>query len=354
MNVQLKESVEQLKRNNIFVASEISGVGMSVPERVIKNDYFASYLETSDEWIQDRTGIVERRWVEGQVSASELAEPAARIAIERAGLTTSDIDGVVLATVTPDYVFPSTACRLQGRLGISKGFAFDINAVCSGFIYALTVSDSLIRTGQAKNVLVVGVDIYSSIIDKKDRSTCVLFGDGAGAVVLSARKGKEQACSLESLLSTRGVYCSEITADGRGADLLYTAAGTAKPITAESISNGEHFLKMQGREIFKHAVRRLSEVSLSVLDKCSLSVSQVDWFVSHQANKRILLSMAKHLGIDTNKVLVNVDKYGNTSAASLPILLAEASEEGSLKKGDLVLLSAFGGGLTWGAVLLRW
>lgn len=343
------------------VASEIRGTGMCVPERVVSNEHFAAYLETSDEWIRERTGIEQRRWCEKGTSASALAEPACREAISAAGLTVNDIDGIVLGTVTPDNIFPSTACYLQARLGITNGFAFDVNAVCSGFIYALTTADALIRSGQGTNVLVVGVDLYSGIIDPNDRGTCVLFGDGAGAVVLSRKQGESLVdgafgdhLAQGDVRSISGIYGSELKADGRFADLLCVPMGTANPPTPDSLKRGDHFLQMQGREVFKFAVRSLADVTKSVLDRAGVSVEEVDLFISHQANKRILLSMAKHLGIPEEKVPINVDRYGNTSAATIPIVLAECEREGRIKKGDLLLLSAVGGGFSWGAVLVRW
>ncbi len=343
----------------VRVTSRILGAGMNVPPRVVPNSYFASYLETSDEWIRDRTGIEERRWVEPGVGVSELAEPACRAAIKNAGLTTEDIDGIVLATVTPDYLFPSSACFLQSRLGIKRGFAFDVNAVCSGFIYALVTADALIMAGQAKNVLVIGADIYSQIINPQDRATCVLFGDGAGAVVLSrAANGNGSgpgAGFVEGSGGTvRGLYGSEIHSDGAHAEVLCVPQGTAKPLTTERIAKNEHLLYMNGREVFKLAVRGLAEVSDNLLSRLQVPASAVDYFVSHQANKRILSAMAKHLDVPEEKVLMNLNKYGNTSAATVPMVLAEFSANGTIKPGDLLLLSAFGGGVTWGAVLLRW
>lgn len=333
---------------------------MNVPPKAIRNDHFASYLETTDEWIQERTGIEQRFWAEASVSASELAEPAATRAIERANLKPSDIDGILLATVTPDYLFPSTACFLQKRLGISGGLAFDINAVCCGFVYALTTADSLIASGLCRNVLVVGVDVYSSILDVNDRTTCVLFGDGAGAFVLSAAAegyspgdGRPEPVR-GSGASLRGLYSAELGADGSQTDILCVPNGTAARPTPQSLAAGEHYLRMEGREVFKLAVRKLAETSERVLAKAGVASQQVDWFATHQANKRIVTAMAKHLDVPMEKVLVNVHKYGNTSAASLPILLAEAEQNGQLKQGQLVLLSAFGGGVTWGGVLLRW
>ena len=343
----------------VRVSSRIVGSGMHVPERVITNDYFASYLETNDEWIRDRTGIVERRWVEGTVGASELAEPAAREAIKNAGLAASDIDGIVFATVTPDYAFPSSACFLQARLGISSGLAFDINAVCSGFIYALVAADSLIAKGLCRNVLVVGSDVYSTIINPNDRRTCILFGDGAGAVVLQAcpatSGGTAQGIGMDGSGETlSGIYASCLGADGTHTDILKVPRGSAAPLTPEVLAGDSHYLSMEGREVFKLAVRRLAEVNETIVRENGFDISQVDWFVSHQANKRILSAMARSVGVPEEKVLMNVERYGNTSAASVPILLAEAEREGIIKKGDLLVLSAFGGGVTWGSVLVRW
>lgn len=336
----------------VAVASRISGVGMSVPERIVPNDYFASYLETSDDWIRDRTGIEARRWTDRAVSASELAEPAARQAISSAGLSPDDIDGIVLATVTPDYVFPSTACFLQRRLGIKPCVAFDINAVCTGFIYALVTADSLIRAGQCRNVLVVGVDLYSRLVDPNDRSTCVLFGDGAGAIVLSAVSDAGGSVS-GSAAEIRGIYAAKIGADGTYTDLLYVPDGTASQATPESLAAGEHYLRMNGREVFKTAVRTLADVSDTVIRQAGLELGDVDHFICHQANKRILVAFGKLLKIPRQKVPMNVQKYGNTSAASVPLLLAESVADGTVKPGDLLLLNAFGGGFTWGAVLVR-
>ena len=343
----------------VQTASFVAGCGMNVPERVVDNNHFASYLETTDEWIRERTGIAERRWSAPEVCASELAEPAAREAIAHAGLTIADIDAMIVATVTPDYSFPSTACLLQRRLGSVCGLAFDLNAVCSGFVYALVTADALIASGQCRNALVVGVDIYSYIINPKDRGTCILFGDGAGAVVLSAaapagNPGGASRWASGSAGALRGIYASELGADGNGANLLYVPNGTASRPTPESYAAGEHFLRMDGREVFKVAVRRLCDISEKVLARAGIAVGQVDYFITHQANKRIVLSMAKHLGVDESKVLVNIHKYGNTSAASIPMLLAESAAEGKIKHGDLLLVTAFGGGFTWGGVLLRW
>lgn len=361
MKAVLKE--QTVAEPSVTVASRITGVGMAVPPGVVSNDHFAAYLETSDDWIRERTGIVERRWADASVTTSELSEIAARKALAAAGISPEDVDGIVLATVTPDHCFPSTACFLQSRLGMRRGFAFDVNAVCSGFVYALVTADALIASGQARNILVVGADIYSRLVDPNDRSTCILFGDGAGAVVLSSASSQPRSLlpghspanlSEGASRSMRGLYGSELRSDGSMSDILCARGGTALPITSESITRGDHYLKMNGREVFKLAVRSLVEVSNDLLTRLGFSIDDVDYFVSHQANKRILQAMARQLEVPEEKVLCNVNRYGNTSAASLPILLAEAAGEGTIKEGDLVLLSAFGGGVTWGAVLLRW
>lgn len=360
MKAEVKYMTETREAPQVCVASRIVGTGMSVPEREVTNDYFASYLDTTDEWIQDRTGIKTRFWADGKMSASELAEPASREAISQAGLQVEDIDGIVFATVTPDCQFPSTACFLQHRLGIKNALAFDVVAVCSGFIYGLVMADSLIASGQCRNVLVVGSELYSRIVDPKDRTTCVLFGDGAGAVVLSSAvpqgsgTGSADRFVKGSARLVRGIYASKLGSDGTGAELLYVPNGTAYQPTPESLAKGEHYLKMAGREVFKLAVRNLTEVSQAVLDQAGIGVEEVDYCISHQANVRILRSFGKQLGLPDEKVLVNIDRYGNTSAASIPILLAESVAKGLFKPGDLLLLNAFGGGFTWGAVLLRW
>lgn len=341
----------------VRAASRILGAGMNLPERRVPNSHFATYLETSDEWIRDRTGIEERRWADDDTGASALAAPACVQAIANAGLALSDIDAVICATVTPDYIFPSTACFLQKRLGLRPGLAFDVNAVCSGFVYALATADSLIARGLCRNALVVGVDIYSTIIDKNDRTTCVLFGDGAGAVVLGATSPGANGDShfvSGSGRSLRGVYSSLLGADGGYTDILCVPNGSAARPTVESAAAGQHYLQMAGKEVFKLAVRSLGDISLKLLAENGFKPDDVDYFVSHQANKRILLSMAKQLNIAEERVLMNVEKYGNTSAASVPIVLAEFSANGTIKPGDLLLLSAFGGGVTWGACLVRW
>lgn len=322
---------------------------MNVPKRVVANSHFASYLDTSDEWIQERTGIAERRWIENNESASELAEPAARAAVEMAGLNLSDIDGIIFATVTPDHIFPSTASCLQRRLGCTGGLAFDVNAVCAGFIYAFATADALIRTGLASNILVVGSDIYSRILDYQDRGTCILFGDGAGACVLS-RIGTGPSKVAEG----SGVLGSKLRADGSYTDILCVPAGSAKPWGPGSFEAKDNCVHMAGKEVFKLAVRHLAEVSEQLITELGYKSSDVNWIVAHQANKRILDSVTKHLGTDPERMLMNVEKYGNTSAASVPILFCEAVTAGTIKRGDLVLINAFGGGVSWGASLIRY
>ena len=330
--------------------SRIIGTGMYVPPKIISNEHFASYLDTSDEWIQERTGIAERRWAEPGVSASALAEPACRDAIASAGLKPSDIDGIVCATVTPDYAFPSTACVIQRRLGIAGCLAYDVNAVCSGFLYALATADALIARGLVKNVLVVGAEVFSQMINPQDRGTCILFGDGAGAVVLTKTSEEERKSGTSS-----GVLGVVLGADGSYGDILNVpAGGSACPISAQALEEGKQFVFMAGREVFKLAVRYLAEYSEKVIKDCGYTPDEVKYFICHQANKRILQATAKHLGVAEDRFPMNVQKYGNTSAASVPLLLAEVASSGNLKKGDLVLMNAFGGGVTWGAALIRW
>lgn len=332
----------------IVQASKIVGWGHALPERVVGNEHFASYLDTSDEWISSRTGIEQRRWAGSEESASSLAEIACRGALEVAGVEPSEIDGIVLATVTPDYQFPSTACFLQKRLGCPPGIAFDVNAVCSGFMYALSCADALIRSKRASKMLVVGVDLYSRIIDPNDRATCILFGDGAGAIVLQETQVDESEAT-----AAPGLLHIELGSDGNFTDILCVPRGSAREVSPESLQNGEHFLQMEGREVFRLAVRKLNEISESVLQATGFCIDEVDFIVSHQANKRILDAMAKHMGIAEEKVLCNIDRVGNTSAASVPILLSESLNSGVITPGSLVMLSAFGGGATWGAGLVR-
>ena len=328
--------------------SRITGTGMCVPDRVVTNEHFASYLETSDEWIRERTGIAERRWAMPGTSASDLAAPACRDALAAAGLMPADIGGIVFATATPDHVFPSSACGLQRKLGVPGGFAYDMNAACSGFLYALVVADSLIARGVAKHILVVGSEIFSNMIDPQDRGTCILFGDGAAAVVLSAVEPTSDG-------KGPGILGSILGADGSYGDILNVpAGGSACPITAEVLASGKQYVYMAGREVFKIAVRYLADISEKLIQQCGYSPADVKYFVCHQANKRILQAVAKHLDVAEERFPMNMDRYGNTSAASVPLLLAELAKEGKLERGDLILMNAFGGGVTWGAALVRW
>lgn len=323
--------------------SRILGVGMYVPERVVPNSYFESYLETSDTWITERTGIKERRWADENTSASDLGVKAAKKALQMAKVDVSKVDGIIVATATSDSAFPSTACMIQKKLLAPLKLAFDVSAACTGFIYALTVADSLIKSKQCKNILVIGTEVFSSIINKEDRSTCILFGDGAGAVLLGANED-----------SSSGIIGSKIYANGSRGDILRYNLGTAYRLTEDRFKNKDYFISMEGQEVFKFAVRNLSKVSKELLSEFSLKTDDISYIVSHQANKRIVDRMAKSLGVSLEKVPSNVNKYGNTSASSIPILLSEMVNEKRFKEGDLVLLNAVGAGMTWGASLIRW
>lgn len=319
--------------------SVVVGCGAYLPERVLTNADLARIVDTSDEWITERTGIKTRHIAaEGELT-SDLGLAAAREALEHAGLEASDIDLVIVATSTPDQTFPATAVTIQAGLGMTQGAAFDLQAVCSGFVYALSTADNFIRSGQSRRALVIGAETFSRILDWEDRTTCVLFGDGAGAVVLEAR--------IEDEAGGRGILGSFLRADGRHRDKLYVDGG---PSSTKTVGH----LRMQGREVFRFAVNAIAEVIEDALRTHDLSAEEIDWFVPHQANKRILDGTAKKLNIPTEKVVITLDKHGNTSAASIPLALAEAQSDGRLKRGDLVLMEAMGGGFTWGAVLARW
>lgn len=323
-----------------MIRSVVRGFGTALPKRVLTNRELESMVDTSDEWIVQRTGIRQRYIAgEGETTASLGAE-AARAALDRAGLSPADIDLIIVATSTPDNTFPATAVNIQNRLGMSHGYAFDMQAVCSGFVYAMATADAYIRGGMARRVLVIGAETFSRILDWTDRTTCVLFGDGAGAVVLEALEG-------EGTVADRGVLTSQLRSDGAHRDKLYVDGG---PSTTGTVGH----LRMEGREVFKHAVGMITDVIVAAFDATGLSVDDLDWMVPHQANRRIIDGSAKKLGIPLEKVVVTVDLHGNTSAASVPLALAAAAGDGRIKQGDLVLLEAMGGGFTWGAVLLRW
>ncbi|HXZ02019.1 MAG TPA: beta-ketoacyl-ACP synthase III [Stellaceae bacterium] len=321
--------------------SQIIGCGAYLPERVVTNAELAERLDTSDEWIVQRTGIRQRHVAAPGELTSDLALRAATRALDQAGLKGADIDFIVLATATPDNTFPATATKVQARLGMTHGCAFDVQAVCSGFIYALATADNFIRNGQARRALVIGAETFSRILDWEDRSTCVLFGDGAGAVVLDGRRDKGAGAEERGLLSTH------LHSDGAQYYALYVDGGPS--------STGRcGFLRMHGKEVFRHAVHRLAEVVDEALAANGLAARDLDWLVPHQANRRIIDSMARRLGLRPEKVVITIDRHANTSAASVPLALAEAAEDGRIKPGQLVLMEAMGGGLTWGAALARW
>jgi 3-oxoacyl-[acyl-carrier-protein] synthase III len=323
-----------------MIRSIVRGFGAALPKRVMTNQEIEGVVETTDEWIVQRTGIRQRYIAgEGETTAS-LGEAAARAALANAGIEADQIDMIIVATSTPDNTFPATAVNIQNRLGITGGFAFDVQAVCSGFVYAMTTADAYIRGGMAKRVLVIGAETFSRILDWKDRTTCVLFGDGAGAVVLEAGEG-------EGKTSDRGILASQLRSDGTHKDKLYVDGG---PSSTGTVGH----LRMEGREVFKHAVGMITDVIEAAFDATGTTADDLDWLVPHQANKRIIDGSAKKLGIPLEKVVITVDQHGNTSAASIPLALAVAAGDGRIKKGDLVMLEAMGGGFTWGAVLLRW
>jgi 3-oxoacyl-[acyl-carrier-protein] synthase-3 len=306
----------------------------------MKNADFEGMVETSDEWIAQRTGIRQRHIAGDDETTASLGEAAARAALANAGLTPDDIDLIVLATSTPNNTFPATAVEIQNRLGMRQGFAFDMQAVCSGFVYAVTTADLYIRGGLARRVLVIGAETFSRILDWTDRSTCVLFGDGAGALILEAAEG-------EGTIADRGILAASLRSDGTHKDKLYVDGG---PSTTGTVGQ----LRMEGREVFKHAVGMITDVIEATFSQAGIGAADLDWFVPHQANKRIIDASAKKLGIDDDKVVITVDLHGNTSAASVPLALSVAAADGRIRRGDLVLLEAMGGGFTWGAVLLRW
>ncbi|TIV44822.1 MAG: ketoacyl-ACP synthase III, partial [Mesorhizobium sp.] len=312
--------------------------GAALPRRIMKNADFEGMVETSDEWIVQRTGIRQRHVAADDETTASLGEAAARAALDSAGMTPADIDLIILATSTPNNTFPATAVEIQNRLGMHHGFAFDMQAVCSGFVYAVATADLYIRGGLAKRVLVIGSETFSRILDWNDRSTCVLFGDGAGALVLEAQDGA---------ITDRGVLAASLRSDGAHKDKLFVDGG---PSTTGTVGH----LRMEGREVFKHAVGMITDVIEATFGEAGITAQDLDWFVPHQANKRIIDASARKLGIAEEKVVVTVDLHGNTSAASVPLALAVAVADGRIKKGDLVLLEAMGGGFTWGAVLLRW
>jgi len=322
----------------------ILGTGSFLPEKVLTNADLEKIVDTNDEWIRTRTGIVERRVADENTPSSELALRAARNALDMAGLKAEDMDIIIVATVTPDYSFPSTACLLQNKLGARKVMAYDFSAGCTGFIYGLKQADAFIKTGMAKYVLVVAVEELTKITNWTDRSTCVLFGDGAGAAVVGQSDDDEY-----------GILATYTAADGSLGDLLILkAGGSAMPASKETVEKNLHGLYMAGNEVFKHAVRQMEESALKGFELSGLSMEQLDWLVPHQANIRIIDFLARRLKLPMEQVVITIDKYGNTSASSIPIALDEAVRDGRIKKGNNVLMVAFGAGFTWGSVMMRW
>jgi 3-oxoacyl-[acyl-carrier-protein] synthase-3 len=319
--------------------AQVAGCGAYLPERVLTNDELARRLDTSDEWIRQRTGIGERRIAaEGELT-SDLALAAARRALERAGMNGSDLDLIVLATATPDHTFPATATKVQAQLGMKRGAAFDVQAVCSGFVFAMSVADNAIRLGQARTALVIGAETFSRILDWEDRGTCVLFGDGAGALVLNAVP--------DTGPGGRGVLSTHLHSDGRQYDILYVDGGPSSTGTTGH-------LRMEGREVFRQAVQHLSGVVEEALAAHGLTGADIDWLVPHQANLRIIDAIGKRLSLRPEQIVVTIERHANTSAASIPLALDEAVGDGRIQPGNLVLMEALGGGLTWGAALARW
>jgi 3-oxoacyl-[acyl-carrier-protein] synthase-3 len=320
----------------------ITGLGCHVPERVVTNDELAKLVDTSDEWIRDRTGIHERRYADEEEALSDVALPAARIALQHAGVTPEEVDLLIVATVTPDMVFPSTAAILADRLGAADAAAYDLSAGCTGFVYAIAQASGMVAAGLSKHALVVGADVLSKVMNFADRSTCVLFGDGAGAVVVEAVDGE-------------GFLGFELGADGAGGvDLNLPAGGSRLPASAETVAGGLHYVHMNGRQVFKFATRVLVSSAEKLLAETGVAIGDVDVYVPHQANVRIIDHAVAKLGIPKERVVVNVDRYGNTSSASIPLALAEAVADGRVRKGDTVLMTGMGAGLTWGSALMRW
>jgi len=323
--------------------SRIISTGSYLPEKILTNIDLEKMVETSDQWITERTGIKERRIANGNQTASELAFEAAKVALERAAMKAEDIDLIITATVTGDMPFPSTACILQDKLGATNAAAFDVNAACSGFLYGLYVADGFIRSGMHRKILVIGTEVLSTITDWEDRTTCILFGDGAGAVI------------VEPTGEDRGIISMSIHSDGSIWELLHVPAGGSKqPASRESVDNKLHYIKMKGNETFKFAVRTLEDLVIKILSENNLEPSQLSLLIPHQANLRIIQATADRLGLSMDKVLVNIDRYGNTSAASIPIALDEAVTTERIKGGDYILLEAFGGGITWASALIKW
>jgi len=326
-----------------LLRSRIISTGSYLPEKVLTNDDLEKMVDTSDEWITERTGIKERRIADESQAASDLAYEASKAALERAGLKADDIDLIIVATVTGDMPFPSTACILQDKLGAVNAVGFDINATCSGFLYSLYIADSLIKSRMHKRILVVGAEVLSRITDWEDKTTCIIFGDGAGAVI------------IEPTEEDRGILSMHINSDGRMWELLHMPGGGSRnPASIDTIKKKLHYIKMKGNETFKVAVRTLEDLVVKTLDENKLDASRLSLLIPHQANLRIIQATADRIGIPMDKVIVNIERYGNTSAASIPIALDEAVRTERIRDGDYILLEAFGGGFTWASALIRW
>ncbi|SDY54122.1 beta-ketoacyl-ACP synthase III [Citreimonas salinaria] len=317
----------------------VIGVGHDLPERVVENAEFEKTLDTSDEWIRSRSGIERRHFAAENENTSDLATRAAQNALRDAGLQPDDVDAIIVATSTADLTFPSAATMVQARLGMNHGFAFDVQAVCAGFIYALSTANALILSGQAKRVMVIGAETFSRIMDWTDRSTCVLFGDGAGALILEAQEG-------DGTTADRGILATDLNSDGRFRDILYVDGGVS--------TNTTGYLRMEGKEVFRHAVEKLAATAQASLAKAGMGPEDIDWIVPHQANIRIIAGTAKKLGLSMDRVVVTVQDHGNTSAASIPLALSVGRARGQIKQGDVVVTEAIGGGLAWGSIVLRW
>ena len=317
----------------------VKGCGHYLPARVVENAEFEATLETDDAWIRARSGIERRHFAADGETTSQMAAAAAKRALEDANLTANDVDAIIVATSTPDLTFPSVATMVQAELDMTGGFAFDIQAVCAGFVYAMSNANALILSGQAKRVLVIGAETFSRIMDWTDRGTCVLFGDGAGAILLEAEQGNGTSAD-------RGILSTDLNSDGRHRDLLYVDGGVSTGTTG--------YLRMQGNQVFRHAVEKLASTATTAMDRAGVTADDVDWIVPHQANIRIIQGTAKKLNLPMDRVVVTVQDHGNTSAASIPLALSVGQERGQIKKGDLLVTEAIGGGLAWGAVVIRW
>ena len=321
------------------IRAVVQGVGHYLPERVVPNAYFEEKVDTSDDWIRSRTGIERRHFAAENETTSDMAAQAGRNALAMAGLSADDLDAVIVATSTADLTFPSAATMVQSKLGMTGGFAFDVQAVCAGFVFALANANALIVSGQAKRVMVIGAETFSRILDFNDRTTCVLFGDGAGALILEAGEGTGEN-------SDRGILATDLNSDGSYRDILYVDGGVSTQTTGH--------LRMQGKEVFRHAVEKLAKTAHASLDKIGLTGDDVDWIVPHQANLRIIKSTAQKMGVGMDRVVVTVQDHGNTSAASIPLALSAGIADGRIRPGQLLLMEAIGGGLAWGSALIRW